>query len=53
MKILLPVDGSLYTKKMLAYLATHTDMFAKSNEPRHAQPAGFGQLLQRGSSQGT
>ena len=32
MKILLPVDGSLYTKKMLAYLATHLDMFAKGNE---------------------
>lgn len=32
MKILLPVDGSLYTKKMLAYLTTHLDMFATNNE---------------------
>ena len=31
MKILLPVDGSLYTKKMLAYLTTHMDMFASAN----------------------
>lgn len=30
MKILLPVDGSLYTKKMLAYLAMHRDTFAGS-----------------------
>ncbi len=28
MKILLAVDGSPYTKKMLAYLTTHMDMFA-------------------------
>lgn len=28
MKILLAVDGSPYTKKMLAYLTTHLDMFA-------------------------
>ena len=28
MKILLAVDGSAYTKKMLAYLTTHIDMFA-------------------------
>ena len=28
MKILLAVDGSTYTKKMLAYLTTHLDMFA-------------------------
>lgn len=32
MKILLAVDGSPFTKKMLAYLATHEDMFAGSNE---------------------
>ena len=31
MKILLAVDGSPYTKKMLAYLATH-DLLAKSND---------------------
>lgn len=41
MKILLAVDGSDYTKKMLAYLATHEDLFS----PDHsytlftAQPA--------------
>jgi nucleotide-binding universal stress UspA family protein len=32
MKILLSVDGSNYTKKMLAYLVTHDDMFQTSNE---------------------
>ena len=32
MKILLAVDGSRYTKKMLAYLATHTELFTPSNE---------------------
>ena len=31
MKILLAVDGSPYTKKMLAYLSTH-DLFAQGNE---------------------
>ena len=31
MKILLAVDGSAYTKKMLAYLATHEELFAPSN----------------------
>lgn len=31
MKILLAVDGSPYTKKMLAYLAAH-DMFSPQNE---------------------
>jgi nucleotide-binding universal stress UspA family protein len=31
MKILLAVDGSSYTKKMLAYLATHDEMFGASN----------------------
>ena len=31
MKILLAVDGSLYTKKMLAYLAAH-EMFSPKNE---------------------
>ena len=31
MKILLAVDGSTYTKKMLAYLATHDDIFHKNN----------------------
>lgn len=32
MKILLAVDGSTYTKKMLAYLATHLEVFSASNE---------------------
>jgi nucleotide-binding universal stress UspA family protein len=32
MKILLAVDGSKYTKRMLAYLATHPEMFGPSHE---------------------
>lgn len=32
MKILLAVDGSLYTKKMLAYLTTHSELFTGNNE---------------------
>jgi nucleotide-binding universal stress UspA family protein len=32
MKILLAVDGSPFTKKMLAYLATHDSLFAKDND---------------------
>lgn len=32
MKILLAVDGSKYTKKMLAYLATHEALFSAGNE---------------------
>jgi nucleotide-binding universal stress UspA family protein len=32
MKILLAVDGSPYTKKMLAYLATHSEVFSASND---------------------
>ena len=32
MKILLAVDGSAYTKKMLAYLTTNMDMFAGEHE---------------------
>lgn len=32
MKILLAVDGSPYTKHMLAYLAAHDDWFGKANE---------------------
>jgi nucleotide-binding universal stress UspA family protein len=32
MKILLAVDGSPYTKKMLAYLATHLDLFNADSE---------------------
>lgn len=32
MKILLAVDGSLYTKKMLAYLTTHDDLFTPGND---------------------
>jgi nucleotide-binding universal stress UspA family protein len=32
MKILLAVDGSHYTKKMLAYLATHTELFTANND---------------------
>ncbi|WP_332777594.1 universal stress protein [Polaromonas sp.] len=31
MKILLAVDGSKYTKKMLAYLSTHDDLFGTSH----------------------
>ncbi|MDZ7813313.1 MAG: universal stress protein [Ideonella sp.] len=31
MKILLAVDGSPYTKKMLAYLATHDELFGPQN----------------------
>jgi nucleotide-binding universal stress UspA family protein len=31
MKILLAVDGSEYTKKMLAYLTTHDDLFSADN----------------------
>ena len=31
MNILLAVDGSTYTKKMLAYLATHLDVFHADN----------------------
>lgn len=32
MKILLAVDGSAYTKKMLAYLATHDELFGSEND---------------------
>ena len=32
MKILLAVDGSPYTKKMLAYVAAHDELFAASND---------------------
>lgn len=32
MKILLAVDGSAYTKKMLAYLTTHLEVFHPDNE---------------------
>ena len=32
MKILLAVDGSPYTKKMLAYLTTHDELFGPRNE---------------------
>ncbi|MCU0942609.1 MAG: universal stress protein [Hydrogenophaga sp.] len=32
MKILLAIDGSAYTKKMLAYLATHDDMFGGEHD---------------------
>ncbi|MDR0274025.1 MAG: universal stress protein [Burkholderiaceae bacterium] len=32
MKILLAVDGSKYTRKMLAYLGTHEELFGKNNE---------------------
>ena len=31
MKILLAVDGSEYTKKMLAYITTHEELFSTSN----------------------
>jgi nucleotide-binding universal stress UspA family protein len=32
MKILLSVDGSSYTKRMLAYLVTHDEVFHTNNE---------------------
>jgi nucleotide-binding universal stress UspA family protein len=32
MKIMLAVDGSTYTKKMLAYLITHDEVFSPGNE---------------------
>ncbi|MFZ2739684.1 MAG: universal stress protein [Burkholderiaceae bacterium] len=32
MKILLAVDGSKYTKKMLAYLTTHAEIFTPKND---------------------
>ena len=32
MKILLSVDGSSYTKKMLAYLVTHNEVFHTNND---------------------
>src|SRR5450830_859195 len=32
MKILLAVDGSAYTKKMLAYMTTHSELFAQGND---------------------
>ena len=32
MKILLAVDGSTYTKKMLAYLVTHDETFSNAND---------------------
>ena len=32
MKILLAVDGSPYTKKMLAYLTTHGELFSAGND---------------------
>ena len=32
MKILLAVDGSPYTKKMLAYLTTHDELFSAAHE---------------------
>lgn len=32
MKILLAVDGSAYTKKMLAYLTTHDEVFGTDND---------------------
>ncbi len=32
MKILLAIDGSSYTKKMLAYLTTHDELFGTQND---------------------
>lgn len=32
MKILLPVDGSEFTKKMLAYITTHDELFSPDNQ---------------------
>lgn len=41
MKILLAVDGSDYTKRMLAYLTTHSELFTADNQYTifTAQPA--------------
>lgn len=41
MKVLLAVDGSKYSKKMLAYLVTHDSVFHKDNKFTifNAQPA--------------
>lgn len=56
MKILLAVDGSTYTKKMLAYLASH-ELFSPKNEytavtaqlalPSHARSALGKELVQK------
>jgi nucleotide-binding universal stress UspA family protein len=32
MKILLPVDGSVYTKRMLGYVAAHEELFGPQHE---------------------
>ena len=32
MKILLPVDGSRYTKQMLGYVAAHEELFGSQHE---------------------
>lgn len=32
MKILLPVDGSRYTRRMLSYIAAHDDLLGKGHE---------------------
>ncbi len=32
MKILLPVDGSDYTKRMLGFVAAHDELFGAGNE---------------------
>jgi hypothetical protein len=32
MKILLPVDGSQYTKRMLGYVAAHEELFGPQHE---------------------
>jgi nucleotide-binding universal stress UspA family protein len=41
MKILIPVDGSAYTKRMLAYLVTHDEWLGGTNSftALHAAPA--------------
>ena len=40
MKILLAIDGSAYTKKMIAYLVTHAEMFSPAHTYTlfHVQP---------------
>jgi nucleotide-binding universal stress UspA family protein len=35
-KILLAVDGSSYTKKMLAYISTHAELFGQAGNDFHA-----------------
>jgi len=44
MKILLPIDGSDYTKRMLSYIAAHDELLGSGHEynPVHRGGAGVG-----------